>query len=98
MARVIQVSEFASSLERKLVRQQNGLWLEVIDAELAEVRAVLNALVRHRLSTGECWCPSRIGEHGDWRTPGTMYSGATITEIGWGWGLTLSQALKRFVG
>ena len=44
MARVIQVSEFASNLQRKLVRQQNGLWMEVIDAELAEVREVLNEL------------------------------------------------------
>jgi hypothetical protein len=44
--------------------------LTIVDAELSEVREVLDGLIRNRLSTGPCWCRSRVNEHDEWRTPG----------------------------
>jgi hypothetical protein len=67
-------SEFAQAVARRhletTVTVGASRLMANVDAELREVREVLDALVRHQLSTGPCWCPSRVSEYGDWLTPG----------------------------
>lgn len=43
---------------------------EIADVALAPVRECLEGLIRQRLSTGPCWCPSRATQYGDWKAPG----------------------------
>jgi hypothetical protein len=63
-------SEFAMTLVKAGLDAKDGLIQDALDGRLTEIRQAFNGLVRHHLSTGPCWCPSRVSEYGDWLTPG----------------------------
>ena len=63
-------SEFAMKLTEVGLSAKDGLIQDALDEQLIIVRQVLNGLVRWRLSTGPCWCPSRVNTYNEWYTPG----------------------------
>jgi hypothetical protein len=63
-------SKFAMSLTKVGLDAKDGLIQGELDKNLMAVRQVLNGLIRYHLSTGPCWCPSRVSAHSDWYAPG----------------------------
>jgi hypothetical protein len=63
-------SRLAMKLTRAGLDAKDGLIQDALDECLVSVRQVLNGLTRYHLSTGPCWCPSRVSAHNDWYTPG----------------------------
>lgn len=84
-------SAFAIKLTEAELGAKDGLIQDVLDDQLMVVRQALNGLVRYYLSTGPCWCPTRVNTYDEWCTPGehgedcdrarTLYEQLKIEEV-----------------